>query len=278
MASPLDLMATVRHRFSHANAAGKWNDLYATDTERLDEANYRSRRDITVAQVMRIATPNARILDLGCGTGPVIGELRRRGLDVVGLDYSEDMLKHARARLRALGLDESDLIQGDCRKTPYAGASFDVVVCLGVISYMEDYGPVLDEIYRLLKPGGTAFISFRNVFNPIFSDPVSLAKRGLRKLLSPLIGPCAAEKFEIGRFLDHRVVTTKIAALGFRYVEHFGIGFGPFRFAGRALFSERRSIRISRWLAKMFAFFSIRRPLRWLTDVSLWVYRKPVNP
>ena len=278
MPSPSDSMATVRQRFSHANAAGKWNDLYATETERLDEVNYRSRRDITVAQVMSIANPNARILDLGCGTGPVIGELRRCGLDVVGLDYSEDMLEHARARLRVQGLDESDLIQGDCRKTPYASASFDVVVCLGVISYMEDYGPVLDEIHRLLKPGGTALISFRNVFNPILSDPVSLARFGIRKLLSPLIGPCAAEKFEIGRFLDHRVVTSRIGALGFTYVEHFGIGFGPFRVAGRALFSERRSILISRWLAKTFAFLALRRPLRWLTDVSLWIYQKPVNP
>lgn len=249
--------------------------MYATETERLEDDNFRLRRDIAVAHVLSIATPESRVLDLGCGAGPVISELRQHGVNTVGLDYSEDMLENARARLRSLGLDDAGLQQGDCRMTPYPGATFDIVVCLGVISYIEDYDPVLDEIDRLLKPGGTVLISFRSLHNPIFSDPLALGKRWLRNMLTPLLGPRSPEKFEIGRFLDHREVAAKMEERGFRYVEFFGIGFGPFRLAGRALFSERQSIRLSRWLARMCHALSLRRPQRWLTDVSLWVYWKP---
>lgn len=268
-------MEAVRHRFSRAEAAERWDAMYAAETECLEDENFRLRRDISVARILSIVTPDSRVLDLGCGAGPVISELRRHGVKTDGLDYSEDMLENARARLRSLGLDDSGLRQGDCRTTPYPSAGFDVVVCLGVISYIENYDPVLDEIERLLKPGGTALISFRNVHNPVFSDPVALGKRLLRKLLTPLIGPRRPAAFEIGRFLDYREVTEKMAARRFHYIDFFGIGFGPFRFAGKRLFSEQQSIRISHWLARRCRAQGISWPLRWLTDVSLWVYWKP---
>jgi ubiquinone/menaquinone biosynthesis C-methylase UbiE len=275
-----DEMDAVRNKFSHGGAAGTWHAMYAAETERLDEANFRLRRDVAVDMVLRLAPPQAQVIDLGCGAGPVISELRKRSVNVVGLDYAADMLDNARSRLRALGLDESDLYQGDCRRTPYPDASFDVVVCLGVISYIDDYADVLREIHRLLRPGGTMLVSFRNVFNPILSDPLALGKFIIRKLLhrGRRNATGATEKFQIGRFLDYREVTGKIDALGFEFMEFAGIGFGPFCIAGRRLFSERRSIALSRWLAAVCTALRIRRPLRWLADVSLWVYRKPDGP
>ena len=248
--------------------------MYAAETECLEDENFRTRRDIAVTYVLNTVKPGARVLDLGCGTGPVLCELRRNGVDVVGLDYSEDMLAYARARLSSQALDASGLEQGDCRHTPWPAASFDIVVCLGVISYLENYDAVLSEIDRLLKPGGTLLISFRNAHNPVLSDPVALVRRTLRILLTPLLGR-RRERFAIGRYLDFRTVTAKLEARRFRYLEFFGIGFGPFRFAGRKLFGERRAIRLSRRLTALCANFSLHRPLRWLTDVSLWIYSKP---
>lgn len=270
-------MADVRHRFSHADAAGKWNAMYADETERLDECNFRLRRDFTVAQVLSIVTPDSQVLDLGCGAGPVVSELRQRGVKVVGIDYSEDMLEHARARLRSQGLTDDWLFQGDCRNTAFQDESFDVIVCLGVISYIENYDPALAEIKRLLKPGGTVILSFRNVFNPVCSDPVALLRYVARSALQPVLGPRPAEPFEIGRFLDYRVVNRKMDGLGFKCLDFAGIGFGPFRIAGKRLLDERQSISLSRGLARCFEFLHMRRPLRWLTDVSLWVYQKPMG-
>lgn len=270
-----DRMTEVRRRFSNEDSAGKWCRMYETETELLDEANYRQRRDIAVASVLARLGPGERVLDLGCGAGPVLVELRRRGIRASGLDYSEDMLANARRRLRAEGLDDGDLLAGDCRHAPWPDATFDVILCLGVISYVEHYEAIIAEADRLLKPGGTLLISFRNVFNPIFSDPVATARHVARRLLSPLLGAVRPEPFVIGRFMDHREVTRQIEARGFVCVDFFGIGFGPFRIAGRRLFNERQSIEISRRLSAAAVRFGIRRPLRWLTDVSLWVYRKP---
>ncbi len=267
-------MDAVRSKFSHAGAASKWHDMYAAETERLDEDNFRLRRDAAVAMVQRLAPASARVIDLGCGAGPVVSALRQRGVDVIGIDYADDMLDNARIRLRAMGLDDGRLYQGDCRKTAYPDASFDVVVCLGVISYIEDYTDVLREIHRLLRPGGTMILSYRNVFNPIVSDPVVLMKHLARKFLRRR-DLAATEKFEIGRFLDFRTVSASIERTGFEFVEFAGIGFGPFAIAGRRLLSERQSIRLSRWLSRTCGWLQLQQPLRWLTDVSLWAYRKP---
>ena len=248
--------------------------MYASETERLDEDNFRLRRDAAVAMVQRLAPASARVIDLGCGAGPVLSALRKRGVDVIGVDYAEDMLDNARTRLRAMGLDDTRLYQGDCRKTGYPDAVFDVVVCLGVISYIEDYAEVLREIHRLLRPGGTMILSYRNVFNPLVSDPVALMKHLARKFLRR--GDSAATaKCQMGRFLDFRTVSASIERTGFEFVEFAGIGFGPFAIAGWRLLSERQSIRLSRWLAKACGLLHIRMSLRWLTDVSLWAYRKP---
>ena len=62
--------------------------------------------------------PRTRVLDLGCGHGRHALELARRGVAVVGLDYSEPALALARANAAAEGL-EVELVQGDMRELPY---------------------------------------------------------------------------------------------------------------------------------------------------------------
>lgn len=269
-------MSTSQHtvateqRFSDSDAARKWSELYDGAPERLESVNFRQRRDFTVASVLRLLPPGGRVLDLGCGAAPVLSELRRHGIACTGLDLTEDMLRHARERLRGMQLDDGDLHRGDCRHTPFPDASFDVVVCLGVISYVEQYDEVLAEIRRLLKPGGHVVVSFRNRFNPILSDPVRTAWM----IANSITGRLEPEPYTIGRFMDHREVQARMAAHGFCYRDFRGIGFGPFRLARRKLLSERTSMRFSRVLTRLFQSTGSTLPFRWLTDVSLWVYQK----
>lgn len=262
--------AAAEKRFSDDGLAQRWSDMYDSETERLEELNFRTRRDVSVDYVSRILPPNGRVLDLGCGTAPVVSELRKRGVSCAGLEYAEDMLKHARERLRSMGLDEGDLHRGDCRHTPFDDASFDVVVCLGVISYVEHYGEVFDEINRLLRPGGYALVSFRNKFNPVLWDPVLTLKVAAKAA----VGRLRPEPYAIGRFMDHREFRVKMAERGFEYRDFFGLGFGPIRFNYRPLFGERTSIKLSKAFAVMFSKIGWDLPVRWLADVSLWVYEK----
>jgi ubiquinone/menaquinone biosynthesis C-methylase UbiE len=263
----------VRQRFSVRGAAQKWNAMYAGTTAKLDEYNFRQRRDITVDYVLRVVQPGARVLDLGCGAAPVLSALRQHGVVCMGLDYAPDMLDYARDRLQARGLETSNLLLGDCRRLPFRTASFDVVVCLGVISYVEEKEHVLQEIRRILKPGGTVIISCRNRFNPVLSDPIAFSKH-VGKILLRRTAPAP---FSIGQGLDPRAVTARMVAHGFRFVQFRGIGFGPFCLWKRPLFGDQTSIAISQTLTRVFATSHMHGAFRWLTDVSLWVYQRPAH-
>jgi SAM-dependent methyltransferase len=258
-------------RFSDARAARKWADMYDSDTESLEEASFRARCDAAVEYVLRVLPAGGRVLDLGCGSAPVLSQLRLKGASCTGLEYSEDMLRHAKARLQSMQLDVGDLHRGDCRETPFEAASFDVVVCLGVISYVEDYAVVLREIERILKPGGYALVSFRNRFNPILWDPAV----GLKTLARAATGRLRPEPYKIGRFMDFREFRRKMDEAGFEYRHFVGIGLGPVKFNRRALLAERVSIRLSNSLAAVLHRLGWQAPMRWLADVSLWVYSKP---
>ncbi|MCR6482732.1 methyltransferase domain-containing protein [Amycolatopsis sp. OK19-0408] len=97
-----------------------------------------------------------RVLDAGCGSGPLFGALRERGAQVSGIDQSAAMLAHARQRLGA----DADLRVADLAEPlPFADDTFDDVVASLVLHYLEDWAPTLAELRRVLKTGGRLIAS-----------------------------------------------------------------------------------------------------------------------
>ena len=102
-----------------------------------------------------------RILDAGCGSGPLFAALRDRGAIVTGFDKSAGMLELARLRL---GVD-ADLQVADLgRPLPFPDDTFDDVIASLVLHYLEDWGPALAELRRVLKPGGRLIASVDHPF------------------------------------------------------------------------------------------------------------------
>jgi len=102
-----------------------------------------------------------RILDAGCGSGPLFAALRDRGAIVTGFDSSTGMLEQARRRLGA----DADLRVAELgRPLPYPDGAFDDVVASLVLHYLEDWGPALAELRRVLKPGGRLIASVDHPF------------------------------------------------------------------------------------------------------------------
>lgn len=102
-----------------------------------------------------------RILDAGCGAGPLFAALRDRGAVVTGVDASAGMLELARRRLGA----DADLRVVDLAgPLPFPDDTFDDVVASLVLHYLEDWGPTLAEIRRVLKPGGRLLVSVDHPF------------------------------------------------------------------------------------------------------------------
>jgi SAM-dependent methyltransferase len=102
-----------------------------------------------------------RILDAGCGSGPLFAALRERGAVVTGIDASTGMLELARRRLG----DEADLRVADLGgPLPFANGAFDDVVASLVLHYLEDWEPTLAELRRMLVPGGRLIVSVDHPF------------------------------------------------------------------------------------------------------------------
>jgi len=102
-----------------------------------------------------------RILDAGCGAGPLFAALRDRGAIVTGIDKSAGMLEQARRRL-GHGADLQVAELGS--PLPFPDDTFDDVTASLVLHYLEDWGPTLAELRRVLKPGGRLIVSVNHPF------------------------------------------------------------------------------------------------------------------
>jgi SAM-dependent methyltransferase len=114
-----------------------------------------------------------RILDAGCGSGPLLKALKDRGAIVTGIDKSAGMLQLARRRL---GDDDMvDLHLAELGSPlPFPDGVFDDVTASLVLHYLEDWGPALTELRRVLKPAGRLIVSV----NHPFAESMWLSKLG----------------------------------------------------------------------------------------------------
>jgi len=104
------------------------------------------------------------ILEIGFGTGRYIHRLfsANKGIRVAGVDYSEKMVDMAKQHNQeSIAAGKLDVKRGSSKALPFPEATFDKVFCNMVIYFWEDPGPHLQEIYRVLKPGGSFFTGMR---------------------------------------------------------------------------------------------------------------------
>jgi demethylmenaquinone methyltransferase/2-methoxy-6-polyprenyl-1,4-benzoquinol methylase len=95
-----------------------------------------------------------RVLDVGCGTGMLLGPLLQRAKLVVGIDMSPKMLQVAKKRAR-----DAFLVLADADHLPFAAGSFDVAVSVTLLQNMPDPKKTVREMARVIRPDGTAIIT-----------------------------------------------------------------------------------------------------------------------
>ncbi|AEI15936.1 Ubiquinone/menaquinone biosynthesis methyltransferase ubiE [Flexistipes sinusarabici DSM 4947] len=94
---------------------------------------------------------NHKILDLACGTGDMIGELKRqtKNSDIIGADFSKNMLFKAKRKQ-----PDIMLLAGDAHSLPFKPDSFDRVMIAFGFRNVTDKNKGLEELFRVVKPGG----------------------------------------------------------------------------------------------------------------------------
>ena len=139
--------------------------------------------------------PKMRVLDAGCGTGNFEKYLRNRGIEceIVGIDFSEGMLRRARNKCKDGSTEfcRADLVH----PLPFLDGSFDRILCINVLYAVSNAQRVLDEFYRVLKKGGRLIVvdpredaKFMQIFWEHFAN-TNLRERIFRfiELCNPLV-------------------------------------------------------------------------------------------
>ncbi|MSP66908.1 MAG: methyltransferase domain-containing protein [Alphaproteobacteria bacterium] len=107
-----------------------------------------------------------KVVDVGSGGGfdcfVAAGQVGREGR-VVGIDMTAEMLAKSRATARAMGLDQVEFRDGLIEAMPVADGWADVVISNGVINLCPDKKRVMEDIFRVMRPGG--HLQFADIAN-----------------------------------------------------------------------------------------------------------------
>jgi len=107
------------------------------------------------------------VLVVGAGQGLIVAELLKRGLQCTGVDFSSEMIRHAKSR-RGL-----DIIPADAAALPLGNATYETIIyATGVIDFNSDENMILSmlrEGQRVVKPGGKILVAFYR-FSPALED------------------------------------------------------------------------------------------------------------
>lgn len=110
------------------------------------------------------------VLDVGCGGGLLTEEFAALGCQATGIDPSARSLEIARLHAQQSALEITYLV-GFGEDLPFPDAAFDIVLCCDVLEHVQDVSKVIQEIARVLKPGGIFFYDTINrTFFSWFAD------------------------------------------------------------------------------------------------------------
>lgn len=125
-----------------------------------------------------------RILDIGCGDGSISLPLLTKDNRLTLLDMSEGMLARARSRIPVCQLDRVEILNGDFMSTRLESNSYNLIVCIGVLAYIDPVKPFLEKLSSLLKPGGKLIIEWTDGYHF-----VSRLFRPYHKLMNVFVTP-----------------------------------------------------------------------------------------
>lgn len=134
---------------------------------------------------------SGKILEAGSGVGNNVVIFSKFGFDVTGIEISESRVNIAKQNISKYNASAS-LLQGDVRSLPFDSESFDHVFSAGVVEHFDGTEEAVQEMFRVLKPGGSAMISVPHRYTLYTIN--KLLQRGLEKIIRKKIFKAGFEK------------------------------------------------------------------------------------
>lgn len=195
-----DFDKAERAGWSDPERASGYAELFATAS------------DQAIDSLLDAADAKAKLkaLDLCCGQGNVSQALIERGCEVIGADFSTEMLALARRRVAG-----GTFMEADAQDLPFENAEFDIVVSNLGICHVADQSRALEEVHRVLRPGGRFAMTVW--CGPDTSPCQEIIYDAIQKFGSPdVVAPPAPDFFQ---FANHEISRDLFARAGFSHVD-----------------------------------------------------------
>jgi ubiquinone/menaquinone biosynthesis C-methylase UbiE len=174
----------VREHFDRLSTSGDWSRLY----ELADGFTYHFH--VRRSRVLELLPERlGRVLDVGCGPGVMVEAVLERGGTFVGVDLAPEMIREARERFSAR--PEVSFQLGNVESLDEPAASFNQVLCMAVIEYLESPDRALAEIARVLRPGGIAVVT---VPKRVHIDSLTIATTAPVRAVARMLGAGSADR------------------------------------------------------------------------------------
>jgi ubiquinone/menaquinone biosynthesis C-methylase UbiE len=118
------------------------------------------------ASMLKVGTDirGKRVLEIGCGRGGFAGWLERQGADLLAADFSDEALRQARAHFAGSSIQW--MVQ-DIQRLTLEDNSFDTVISCETVEHVPDPRRVIQELARVLRPGGILVLTCPNYLGPM---------------------------------------------------------------------------------------------------------------
>ena len=254
-----------------------WDRIYQEAS--LEGRILRRRQQVALAWIDALALPEGSpVLEVGCGAGATAAELARRGHQVYASDRSPAMLRHTQEHAQTSGVGGLVTpILGDAQRLMFPTGVFDLVLALGVLSWLQEPNLAIKEMARVTRPGGHVLVTSLNSL-----DLARLLDPGRTPLSAPAKSAARLVVAGLGRLLQGRVRPTRhpswsvqwrLRRSGLLPIRQTTVGFGPFTYLGKTLLPDTHAIRVEQALQRRADGHS--RLLRSTGRLCLVLARKP---
>ena len=203
---------------------------------------------------------NACVLDVGCGTGLTTVKLAQLGYTVEAVDLSAKMIDLTRHRIAEARVSEQvSLCVGNVYTLQFVDNTFDLVLEIGMLEWLQSPRKAIEELVRVAKPGSYIIFTSANywrlnrVLDPLLSPLLLAPRHFVKRVLASFGSKISNNKAESEGMPYLRPLNDVVTAAGseVELIKVVSVGFGPFSIFGKRILLNSSGIWLQEKLQRL---------------------------